>query len=204
MARPSDVSAYCSTTAAARRLGLSPGTVQQMVENGTLEAWKTAGGHRRILTASVDAFLARSGGGTAPQTEPHERLRVLVAEDDAIMCKLYAHHVEDWELPIDLCIVGNGVDALLELGRQPPDMLITDLMMPMIDGFEMLRRVAGNPLLAETDILVITGMTDEEIEARGGLPLDVTRYGKPVPFSELRGYTQAKVVALRRLQKRPR
>ena len=129
---------------------------------------------------------------------------MLVAEDDAIMCKLYAHHVEEWELPIDLTIVGNGVDALLELGRSPPDMLITDLMMPMIDGFEMLRRVADNPLLAETDIVVVTGMTDDEIEARGGLPGDVTRYGKPVPFSELHGYTQAKVVALRRLQRRAR
>ena len=160
MARPSDVSAYCSTTTAAKRLGLSPGTVQQMVENGTLEAWKTAGGHRRILSSSVEAFLARSGGvGVLPQTEPHDRLRVLVAEDDAIMCKLYAHHVEEWELPIDLTIVGNGVDALLELGRSPPDMLITDLMMPMIDGFEMLRRVADNPLLAETDIVVVTAST---------------------------------------------
>jgi len=34
--------------------------------------------------------------------------------------------------------------------------------------------------------------------------MDVTRYGKPVPFSELRGYTQAKVVALRRLQRKRR
>ncbi|MCB1916320.1 MAG: excisionase family DNA-binding protein [Rhodocyclaceae bacterium] len=203
MPRPTDLTSYCSTSVAAKRLGLSPGTVQQMVENGTLEAWKTAGGHRRILTASVEAFLARSGGGT-PQTEPHEKLRVLVAEDDEIMRKLYAHNFEAWRLPLDVKMVSNGVDAVLELGRNPPDVLIADLVMPLVDGFEMLRRVAGNPLLEETDLVVVSGMPDDEIEERGGLPEGVTRYGKPVPFSELRGYLQAKVVALHRLMRRRR
>lgn len=202
MARDADLSSYCSTTTAAKRLGLSPGTVQQMVEAGTLEAWKTAGGHRRILTASVEAFLARSGAHVPQQSLPHDRLRVLVAEDDEIMRRLYAHHFDDWALPVQLKLVSNGVDALLELGRSPPDLLISDLMMPMINGFEMLRRVADNPLLLETDLIVVTGMSDEEIAARGGLPGDVIRYGKPVPFAELRGYVQAKVVALRRLQRK--
>lgn len=202
MARDTDLSGYCSTTAAAKRLGLSPGTVQQMVESGTLEAWKTSGGHRRILTASVEAFLARSGAHLPRQSQPHDRLRVLIAEDDEIMRKLYAHHFEDWALPVQLKMVSNGVDALLELGRSPPDLLISDLMMPMIDGFEMLRKVADNPLLLDTDIIVITGMNDEEITSRGGLPGEVVRYGKPVPFAELHGYVQAKVVALRRLQRK--
>jgi excisionase family DNA binding protein len=52
-------SEFLSTRQAAQRLGVSLGTVQNMVENGALEAWKTTGGHRRIPVASVDALLAR-------------------------------------------------------------------------------------------------------------------------------------------------
>lgn len=43
------------------------------------------------------------------------------------------------------------------------------------------------------DIIVVSGMRPEDIQARGGLPADVTCYRKPIPFHELRGYFQAKV-----------
>ena len=75
---------YCSTSEAAQRLGLSLGTVQQMVENGQLEGWKTVGGHRRIRVSSIEEFRARSmaGGGHAPVRPAASSLQVLVAEDD--------------------------------------------------------------------------------------------------------------------------
>ena len=60
---------YCSTSEAAQRLGLSLGTVQQMVENGQLDGWKTAGGHRRIRVSSIEEFRARSMAGS-PQSQP--------------------------------------------------------------------------------------------------------------------------------------
>lgn len=49
-------SSYLSTTQAAQRLGLSVGTVQRMVEAGVLQAYTTQGGHRRILTSSVNHY----------------------------------------------------------------------------------------------------------------------------------------------------
>lgn len=52
-------SEFLSTRQAAQRLGVSLGTVQNMVENGVLDAWKTAGGHRRIPASSVDNLLAK-------------------------------------------------------------------------------------------------------------------------------------------------
>jgi excisionase family DNA binding protein len=52
-------SEFLSTRQAALRLGVSLGTVQNMVESGVLDAWKTAGGHRRIPAGSVDNLLAR-------------------------------------------------------------------------------------------------------------------------------------------------
>ncbi len=52
----------CSTREAAERLGVSLRTVQLWTEAGLLRAWKTPGGHRRILTSSVDRLLQRRGG----------------------------------------------------------------------------------------------------------------------------------------------
>lgn len=188
---------FISTREAAKRLGLSLGTVQQMVERGELRAWKTAGGHRRIDEASVESYhqRARTGATVANGTRA---LRLLIAEDDRILQKLYTHTLEGWGLPLETQLVTSGFDALLEIGRHPPDLLITDLNMPGLNGFEMIRRIRENKLTAGTDIVVVSGMSDDEIADEGGLPDDVTRYGKPVPFKELRGYVQAKVAQLRR------
>jgi len=188
---------YISTREAAKRLGLSLGTVQQMVERGELRAWKTAGGHRRIDESSVESYhqRARTGATVASGTRA---LRVLIAEDDRILQKLYTHTLETWALPLEVQLVTSGFDALLEIGRHPPDLLITDLNMPGLNGFQMIRRIRENKLTAGTDIVVVSGMSDDEIADEGGLPDDVVRYGKPVPFKELRGYVQAKVAQLRR------
>ncbi len=191
---------YCSTSEAAQRLGLSLGTVQQMVENGQLEGWKTAGGHRRIRVSSIEEFRARSmaGGGQSQARPAANCLQVLVAEDDRILQKLYEHTLGSWGLPLQVRMVSSGIDGLLEIGRVPPDLLITDLCMPGIDGFEMIRRLLADPQLQELDIVVVSGLTEEEILENGGLPPDVIFYSKPVPFRELKGYVQAKFMAMQR------
>lgn len=190
---------YCSTSEAAQRLGLSLGTVQQMVENGQLEGWKTAGGHRRIRVSSIEEFRARSmAGNTQSQPRPAANsLQVLVAEDDRILQKLYEHTLSSWGLPLQIRLVSSGIDGLLEIGRVPPDLLITDLRMPGIDGFEMIRRLRDNPLSSDIAIVVVSALGPKEIAASGGLPEDITVYRKPIPFHELHGYVQA-LISIRR------
>ena len=192
---------YCSTSEAAQRLGLSLGTVQQMVENGQLDGWKTAGGHRRIRVSSIEEFRARSMAGSGAQTQaraPANTLQILVAEDDRILQKLYEHTFSSWGLPLQVRMVSSGIDGLLEIGRMSPDLLITDLRMPGIDGFEMIRRLRADPQLQELDIVVVSGLADDEILENGGLPADVILYSKPVPFRKLKGYVQAKIMAMQR------
>ena len=135
---------YCSTSEAAQRLGLSLGTVQQMVENGQLDGWKTAGGHRRIRVSSIEEFRARSIAGNGAQTQsraPSNTLQVLVAEDDRILQKLYEHTFSSWGLPLQVRMVSSGIDGLLEIGRFPPDLLITDLRMPEESGIALIKRL---------------------------------------------------------------
>jgi len=102
---------YLSTRQAALRLGVSLGTVQNMVENGVLEAWKTAGGHRRIPVASVETLLARRRNLTPSAQEAGGQLDILIAEDDQTLQMLYQMTFDSWNLPVKLRIVANGLDA---------------------------------------------------------------------------------------------
>lgn len=189
---------FISTAQAARQLGLSLGAVQQMVENGTLAGWKTAGGHRRIRQDSVNALLASSQGGSTRPRAGSDRLQVLIVEDDAQLQDMYRETMGAWPMPMDLRIIDHGLDALIEIGHEPPDLLIADLGMPGLNGLEMIRRLRNNPLAAGVAIVAVSPLSNDEIAADGGLPADTTVYRKPIPFHELHGYMQALVSQRRR------
>ena len=195
--KPDSKSEFISTAQAARQLGLSLGAVQQMVESGTLAGWKTAGGHRRIRQDSVDALLARARSPSAPTRSGGDRLRVMVVEEDRLLQNIYRETFLTWSLPIDVHVMEHGLDALVEVGREPPDLLIADLRIPGIDGFEMIRRLRDNPLSSDIAIVVVSALGPKEIAASGGLPEDITVYRKPIPFHELHGYVQA-LISIRR------
>ncbi len=79
---------FYSTREAAEKLGLSLGTVQKMVETGALNAWKTAGGHRRVIASSVTSYMNARESSTRSIRNPH--LSILVVEDDAELQNLYS------------------------------------------------------------------------------------------------------------------
>jgi excisionase family DNA binding protein len=188
---------FLSTRQAAQRLGVSLGTVQNMVENGALEAWKTTGGHRRIPVASVDALLARRRTQTNGSHDSAGRLDILITEDDPTLQLLYQMTMESWNLPITLRVVDNGFEGLLQVGQRPPDILIADLMMPGMDGFEMIRHLRANSDLARMDIIVVSVIDREAILERG-LPPDVTIFAKPIPFHEIKGFLLGRLAARQR------
>ncbi len=173
-----------STRGAAEQLGVSLRTVQLWSEAGVLRAWKTPGGHRRILRASVTELLRRRGSDLAPTRSG--LLQVLVVEDEVDFRKLFELHLNSWKLPIELHCVASGFDALMHIGAVRPDLLITDLRMPGIDGFEMIRALQASESIGEMSILVITALTQHTIAERGGLPAGIPILQKPLRFDDLR------------------
>ena len=189
---------YCGTSYAAKLLRLSVATVQSLVEKGEIDAWKTLGGHRRISLQSINAYLAKHSPQLARvDTDPKHRLRVLMVEDDENTRELYRCQFEDWDMPVDCTMVPSALEALMDIASMRPDLLITDLAMPGVDGIEMLKALKRNPQLAEMPIIVISGLPAEAIAARGGLPLHASLLPKPVNFDWLHGYLAALVTANR-------
>lgn len=178
---------FCTTREASLLLGVSVGTVQLWVESGLLQAWKTAGGHRRVLRDSVEGLLHKAPPTEGKAATPVEgqRLSVLVVEDDSDLLRLYQTRIAAWPMAPQVTLCSNGFAALLTLGRTCPDLLITDLRMPGIDGFVMLRALQNAPEAAQTHIVVVSGLDAAEIAAQGGLPGGIECLGKPVPFERL-------------------
>lgn len=202
----------CSTREAAALLGVSVKTIQLWVESGVLRAWKTPGGHRRVSRESVlnmqsqrRAAIRAPDDGTrrgvsaingADQTAAQDaRFSILVVDDDEDVRSLYESVISSWALPVALTTATDGFDALVLIGNAPPDLLITDLAMPGMDGFRMLRFLVANSVSKDLDIVVISGLDETEIRQNGGLPASVTCYQKPVPFDRLRAYVDAAIAA---------
>ena len=183
---------YCGTTYAAKLLGLSVATVQSLVEKGEIEAWKTAGGHRRLSLRAISNYRQKSSPHAVQiDPDPRNRLSVMVVEDDEATRELYKAHFEQWDLPVDCSFMPSALEALMDIAGLRPDLLITDLNMPGIDGLEMLRTVKRNLQLSSMQVLVISGLPKEAIKDRGGLPANSHYHEKPIKFDWVHGYVTA-------------
>jgi excisionase family DNA binding protein len=188
MALP-DSSDILTTQQAARLLGLSTTTVQKMVANGELDAWVTSGGHRRIYRSAVEKMMPTRTDSQYSNTPGP--LRVLLAEDDALQVEYFESLIKRCSHPVSLVVASDGSQALIQIERQRPDVVVTDLMMRPIDGYHLIKALANDLEYQSIAVLVVTAKTPDDARADGLLPSWVTLYQKPVQVDRLVGYLEA-------------
>ncbi|WNO04544.1 response regulator [Rhodoferax mekongensis] len=184
-------------------LGVAVRTVQLWVESGVLPAWRTAGGHRRIARSAVERLTRERAdmlapvvhGATAP---PTRALRLLVVEDDADLRQLFSMMVEGWRFPVELSTANDGFQGLVRIGQWMPDMVVTDLNMPGMNGFEMVRslKMAGAEY-ANLQVVAVTALSAGDVADRGGLPEGTVVFQKPVDFSAIEDLARNRQMTLR-------
>ena len=104
-------SSYISTTQAAHRLGLSVGTVQRMVEAGVLQAYTTQGGHRRILSSSLNHYCR----GALDTSKIPIQVCVLTAPERITAALPDLSQIQELQLitnPLDLVGIKNKVGVM--------------------------------------------------------------------------------------------
>lgn len=182
---------YCGTTYAARLLGLSVGTIQTLVEKNELQAWKTQGGHRRISLPSILQYQRRQNMPQITAAKADQRLKVLAVDDDPIAREMLKNFATRSDMSLDCTIMASGLEALIDMASIQPDVLIVDLNMPGVDGFELLRTLRNNSQFSKMSCLAVSALTQEEINSRGGLPEGVIFMPKPLSMHWLNGFFAA-------------
>jgi len=110
--------------------------------------------------------------------------RVLVIEDEAniLMSLVFVLEREGY----DVRSATTGRDGLAEMTREPPDLVILDLMLPDLSGYDVCEHARRDPALAGTPILVLTARA-QEAERQRGLAVGATEYlTKPFRVADLR------------------
>lgn len=155
---------YLTPTEVASLLMVSPITVRQWAAKGLLKAELTLGGHRRFMRHEIERF-ARDNGLNLQRKAANDGLRLLIVDDDAQLVKLVSEMLEDREdLTIETAV--DGFDAGIKVQQFEPDVMLIDLMMPGLDGFEVCRRLKADPLTRGIRVIAMTGFPSPENTGR--------------------------------------
>jgi excisionase family DNA binding protein len=144
---------------AAKYLGVAQSTIRKWSDLGRVPAFYTPGGHRRYRRGDLDAFLESSGPGGAEQAGP----LVLIVDDDEHMREYVRVNLELEGYSVKA--VGSAEEGLAALEEQPPALILLDVMMPKVDGWEMLRRVQERHGVEAIPVIMFSGKVDEESES---------------------------------------
>lgn len=133
-------------------LEVSPAAIKKWIQQGKLAAFRTPGGHFRILVGEFERFQKTHGFGTGTG----EPLRVLVVDDQLDVAEVIVASLRAFHPRARLETAANGFEGLLKVGTFRPDVLLFDLSIPGMDGFEVCRQIKRDPLIRDTKVVVMT------------------------------------------------
>ena len=171
---------------ASKQCNVSPKTIINWVESGHITAYKTVGGHRRIKQSDLVAFMTKQGIPIPEDTPVEERIRILVVDDDPIIVETIVQSLEEDEHDYEVISASDGFEAGIQVNHFKPHLLILDIMMPDIKGYEVCKKIKNNEETKDIKIIVLSAYLDEEkfkkMKEHGA---DVC-FSKPLPLPQLK------------------
>jgi excisionase family DNA binding protein len=144
---------------AARYLGVAQSTIRKWSDQGRLSAFYTPGGHRRYRLRDLEAFVAGSAGGaTAARSRPAQL--VLIVDDDPRIREFVRVNLEMDGFAVREA--GSADEGLAALEDEPPDLILLDVMMPKVDGWEMLQRVRERHGVDSIQVIMFSGQVEHD------------------------------------------
>jgi DNA-binding response OmpR family regulator len=115
-----------------------------------------------------------------------DNLLVLVADDEPSMREMVADHLRQLETPkLDVIVAENGEQALSLARERLPDLVVLDVMMPEMSGWEVCKRIREDISLAHTAVLMLTGIGEKVNELTSPLYGADAHIDKPFEFEDL-------------------
>jgi excisionase family DNA binding protein len=144
---------------AATFLGVAQSTLRKWSDHGRIPTFVTPGGHRRYRRGDLETFVARSGPGRQ-QSGPS----VLVVDDDAGMRELVRLQLEREGYAVEEA--AGAEEGLAAIESRKPELVLLDVMMPHVDGWEMLRQIQERYGVGSISVLMFSGQVDDGGERR--------------------------------------
>ncbi|NES98132.1 MAG: hybrid sensor histidine kinase/response regulator [Desertifilum sp. SIO1I2] len=104
------------------------------------------------------------GGSPELQADAIPAARVLIVDDNADMRQYLTHILSKY---VQVEAVADGASALAAIQTQPPDLILSDVMMPRLDGFGLLQTLRTNPRTREIPVILLSARAGEEAIAEG-------------------------------------
>lgn len=181
---------YFTTFQVAKFLGVSPPTVVNWVNSGLLVAHRTPGGHRRMRAEDVVTF-ARAYNYPVPanMAAPVNNVtsmprRVMIVDDERDFAQTVGDYLQ-LKGGLEVEIANSGFAAGMLMARFRPSVVLMDLMMPDMDGFEVLRMLRSDPEMRSVPVLACTAYRDSAVEERARAEGFDAYLEKPLRFDRL-------------------
>ena len=183
-----------STIAVAKLLGVAVASISTWIDAGQLKAGRTPGGHRRVAKEDLIAFLRRQKLPIPPelQTTP----RILIVDDEQSVTEWIAQEIKSAYPNFEIFQANDGYAAGEMVASAKPDVVILDLRMPGMDGFEVCRRIKSREETKEISVIAITAHPSDQARHRI-LEAGATAYfTKPLDIEARLAEVESALVAL--------
>jgi excisionase family DNA binding protein len=155
---------YLTTRESAERLGVTINALKTWIREHRLPALKTPGGHHRIAESDLLAFAAALA--TSARARPLSKPRILIVDDDEALLGTLKDTLASAIPEALVRTATDGYEGLIQVGAFHPDLLVLDVRMPRLDGFEVCRRLKARPDTASIRILAVTAYLDGGVRER--------------------------------------
>ncbi|UCF31324.1 MAG: response regulator [bacterium] len=139
-------------------LGVHHNTIKNWIKSNQVLAFQTVGGHYRVPRREV-VRLIKDRGLPVPEELQGPMGLLYVVDDDELIRRAMEDALDD---TYEIYTFSNGFDALMQMGRLKPDLLVLDIYMPGIDGLALVKKIRQDEKL--TSIHVI-GMSGKSVDA---------------------------------------
>ena len=150
-----------STFAIAKLLNVDAGSVANWIDKELLKAHRTPGGHRRVEVGNLVRFLQEHNMPVPPDLET-KPICVLVVDDEDAVARLVARSIQERFPEYKVIEANDGFQAGTLIATSNPDVVVLDLRMPGLDGYEVCRMIKAREETRHAEVIAMTAYPSPE------------------------------------------